>query len=69
MIGATVYGIQLANIVLDDTLFEVIRELWLQHLVLFFRNQEMSSQEHLAIAERFGSLHTVSYTHLRAHET
>ena len=56
-IGATVFGIQLADIAHDDALFEVIHELWLRHLVLFFRNQEMSPREHLAIGERFGNLH------------
>ena len=36
VIGATVYGIQLADVVHDETLFQTIHELWMQYLVLFF---------------------------------
>ena len=36
VIGATVYGIQLADVVHDETLFQTIHELWMQYLVCFF---------------------------------
>ena len=57
MIGATVQGIQLADVVQDDALFEAIHEQWMRHLVLFFRDQALNSQQHLSLGERFGSLH------------
>ena len=56
-IGATLYGIQLADVVHDETLFQTIHELWMQYLVLFFRDQVLSPEQHLAVGERFGRLH------------
>ena len=57
VIGATLYGIQLADVVHDETLFQTIHELWMQYLVLFFRDQVLSPEQHLAVGERFGRLH------------
>ena len=56
-IGAVIHGVQLDKIATDDYLFEAIHDLWMKHLVLFFRDQEFDFDAHLAIGERFGPLH------------
>lgn len=53
-IGAEVGGVNLAE--LDDTTFGVIREAIATHLVLFFRNQDISVEAHKAFGARFGVL-------------
>ncbi|MCB1644034.1 MAG: TauD/TfdA family dioxygenase [Pseudomonadales bacterium] len=54
-IGATVSGVQLAE--MNDDVFEEIHAAWLKHLVLFFRDQKLSHEAHLALGRRFGELH------------
>lgn len=55
-IGAELHGVDLADVARDDERFAELKALLLEHKVLFFRNQEMSRAEHVALAERFGSL-------------
>ncbi|QQM55271.1 TauD/TfdA dioxygenase family protein [Rhodococcus pyridinivorans] len=55
-IGAELHGVDLAEVTRDDERFAELKALLLEHKVLFFRNQEMSRTEHVALAERFGSL-------------
>ncbi|MGX7723786.1 TauD/TfdA family dioxygenase [Rhodococcus pyridinivorans] len=55
-IGAELHGVDLAEVTRDDERFAELKALLLEHKVLFFRNQEMSRAEHVALAERFGSL-------------
>ncbi|WP_305095376.1 TauD/TfdA family dioxygenase [Prescottella sp. R16] len=55
-IGAELHGVDLADVSGDDDLFTELRGLLLKHKVLFFRDQNMSRAEHVALAERFGSL-------------
>ena len=55
--GAVVTGIDLRNLPNDRLLFERVHEAWLKHLVLFFPDQQLSPQEHLALGECFGPLH------------
>ncbi|QSE93748.1 TauD/TfdA family dioxygenase [Rhodococcus pseudokoreensis] len=55
-IGAELSGVDLAAVVHDDGLFAELRSLLLKYKVLFFRDQEMSRAEHVALAERFGLL-------------
>jgi taurine dioxygenase len=52
-IGAEIFGIDLAGAQDDDTIRE-IRAALLEHVVIFFRDQELSPQQLLALAERFG---------------
>jgi taurine dioxygenase len=54
-IGAEVSGIDLSR-ALDDDAVAAIRQALLDHLVLFFRDQHISDDEHLAFALRFGTL-------------
>lgn len=64
-IGAELSGLNLADAINDDGLFAEIRSLLLQHKVLFLRDQAFSRSEHVAFAERFGSLedHPVAGSH------
>ena len=55
-IGAELSGVQLADAVRDDDLFNVLRQLLVRHKVLFLRNQEITRAEHVAFARRFGEL-------------
>jgi taurine dioxygenase len=55
-IGAELSGVNLADAINDDGLFEEIRGLLLQHRVLFLRDQNFSRAEHVAFARRFGPL-------------
>jgi taurine dioxygenase len=54
-IGAEVSGVDLRT-TLDDQTVEALRAALLCHLVLFFRDQPLSDDEHLAFAQRFGPL-------------
>ena len=55
-IGAVVSGVDLTQPV-DDALLSEIHTAWMEHLVLFFRAQPMSPDQHLAFGRRFGKLH------------
>ena len=64
-IGAELSGIKLADAIHNDDLFSEIRNLLLQHKVLFLRDQDITRGEHVAFAERFGKLedHPVAGSH------
>ncbi|WP_369959772.1 TauD/TfdA dioxygenase family protein [Pseudomonas benzenivorans] len=64
-IGAELIGVNLADATHDDDLFAEIRNLLLEHKVLFLRDQDFSRSEHVAFAERFGPLedHPVAGSH------
>lgn len=55
-IGAVVHGADLRK-PLDDETFSEIQDAWMEHLVLFFRNQPMTNAQHLELGMRFGPLH------------
>jgi taurine dioxygenase len=52
-LGAEISGVDLAK-PLDDATVAAIRQAWLRHLVIFFRDQELSPAQFLAFARRFG---------------
>jgi taurine dioxygenase len=52
-IGAEITGVDLAGEVEDDTI-AAIRRAWLDHLVIFFRGQDLPPARLLAFARRFG---------------
>jgi alpha-ketoglutarate-dependent taurine dioxygenase len=54
-IGAEIGGVKLRPD-LPDAVIAQLRRLWLEHLVLFFRNQELTPQELAAVARRFGEV-------------
>jgi taurine dioxygenase len=51
-IGAVISGVDLAN--LDDATVAEIRAVWLEHLVVFFRDQELDADQYFAFARRMG---------------
>lgn len=55
-IGADLHGVDLADVAHDDERFAELKALLLEHKVLFFRDQDMSRADHVALAERFGPL-------------
>ena len=54
-LGAEVTGCDLANV--DAETEKEIHDAWMEHQVLFFRDQDISPAEHAAFARRFGELH------------
>ncbi len=57
-LGAEIDGVDLSQDLADETVTE-IRQALLDHLVIFFRDQDITPDQHLAFAKRFGS--TVEY--------
>ena len=51
-LGAEILGIDLANATNDDIAF--VRKTWLEHLVVFFRDQALSPEAFMAFARRIG---------------
>ena len=64
-LGAEITGVDLAED-LDEGTIETIRRAWLEHLVVFFRGQELPPERLLAFARRFGEL--VEYPFIRGIE-
>jgi taurine dioxygenase len=52
-LGAEILGIDLAHEVSDETI-AAVRAAWLDHLVVFFRDQQLEPAQLLALARRFG---------------
>jgi taurine dioxygenase len=53
-LGAEILGADLAS--LDDELIRDIRQAFLDHLVIFFRDQSLTPQQHKAFGLRFGAM-------------
>ena len=51
-LGAEISGVDLAR--LDDATVAAIRHAWLEHLVVFFRDQDLTPAQFLGFAQRFG---------------
>jgi len=58
-LGAEVNGIDLKDT--SNKNFEIINDLLLEHKVIFFRNQFLTAEQHIALAEKFGPLETHAY--------
>ncbi|MBM3559932.1 MAG: taurine dioxygenase [Alphaproteobacteria bacterium] len=52
-IGAEIHGVDLARD-LDPVVVKAIRQAFLDHLVIFFRDQHLTAEQFLAVARRFG---------------
>lgn len=59
--GAFVSGIQLADTLGDDALFEELRDAWLKYQVLFFRDQELTPEQQFRLGARFGEVQMQGY--------
>ena len=58
-LGAEIKGINLKDT--SDENFKKINDLLLEHKVIFFRDQLINADEHIALAEKFGPLETQAY--------
>jgi len=54
-LGAEISGVDLSR-PLDDATVAALRRAWLDHLVIFFRDQDLSPARFLAFARRFGEV-------------
>lgn len=54
-IGAVVSGATIADA--NDATLAEIHDAWMEHCVLFFRDQTLTPEQHLAFGRRFGPLH------------
>ena len=59
-LGAEISGVDLAK-PLDDEVFAEIQAALLGHLVIFFRDQHLTPEQHIAFGRRFGELHVHPY--------
>ena len=59
-LGAEIPGVDLANLESDEALAEIHRA-FLEHLVVFFRDQSLEPAHQLAFARRFGGIHLHPY--------
>ena len=59
-LGAEISGVDLAG-PLDDRVFAEIHAALLEHLVIFFRDQHLTPEQHIAFGRRFGELHVHPY--------
>jgi taurine dioxygenase len=55
-IGAEIGGLDLSRPLSDEVIGEVRRAL-LEHLVIFFRDQQLTGEQHMAFGRKFGDLH------------
>ena len=55
-IGAEIQGVDLSR-PLDDQTYGEIHEAWMKHLVIFFRDQDLTLDQHKAFGRWFGALH------------
>ena len=56
-LGVEIGGVDLSQSLGDDVIAE-IRQAWLEYRVVFFRDQNITPEQHLAFARRFGDLVT-----------
>jgi taurine dioxygenase len=54
-LGAEIARVNLGR--LDDETFQEIQRAWLEHLVIFFRDQNITPEQQIAFARRFGEFH------------
>jgi taurine dioxygenase len=59
--AATISGMQIADAIDDDELFAELYQAWVHYQVLFFRDQELTPDQHLAIGARFGAIQEQGY--------
>jgi len=54
-LGAEISGVDLRQI--SDETFDEIHRAWLEHLVVFFRDQKLTPDQQIAFCKRFGTIH------------
>jgi taurine dioxygenase len=58
-LGAEIKGIDLTDV--SDENFKKVNDLLLEHKVIFFRDQPITKEQQIALAEKFGPLETHAY--------
>jgi taurine dioxygenase len=66
-LGAEVSGVDL-SLPLSPALFEALHDGWMEHQVLFFRDQPIGVEQHKQFGRRFGELHVHPVLQQRAAE-
>jgi taurine dioxygenase len=59
--GALVTGVQVADAIDDPALFAELRAAWVKYQALFFRDQHLTPQQHLALGELLGEVQKEGY--------
>ena len=59
-LGAIVHGVDMRE--LDDEIITELHQAWMDHKVLFFRNQELTSAQHVEYGKAFGELEIHPFT-------
>lgn len=59
-LGAEIQGLNLAKPLPDDV-FAELQQAWLEYHVLFFRDQDLTPEQHLAFGKRFGEIDPSSF--------
>ena len=54
-LGAEISGVDLRDV--DDATFDDIHDAWLEHQVVFFRDQDITPEQQIAFSKRFGEIH------------
>jgi taurine dioxygenase len=54
-LGAELHGVDLSS-PLDDETFDEVKRAFHENLVIFFRDQQITPQQHVEFAKRFGKL-------------
>lgn len=54
--GAEIYGVDLSQ-PLTPAVFDIIHQAWLDYHVIYFREQNISPEQHVAFARQFGEIH------------
>ena len=63
VIGAEIHGVDLSQ-PLGNQQFQEIHDAWMENLVIFFRDQHLSVEQHIEFGRRFGPLHIHPAAHL-----
>ena len=58
VIGAVVAGVDLSEPTSPET-FKTLHSAWLEHVVLFFRDQDRSLEQHKSFGRLWGNLHAI----------
>ncbi len=61
-LGAEIAGVDLSKD-LDEETVAAIRRAWLDHLMIFFRGQNVKPEQFLAVARRFGQGRRIPVRH------
>ena len=64
-LGAEIGGVNLSRPLADDQ-FSEIMQAWWDNLVIVFRDQQLTVDQHIAFARKFGDLHIHPAAHLEA---